>query len=182
MDLTEIIFRLFAWVRPLLWYTHRLAHVLEAFLISLERPSVVARVCSDPDRRRLWAGIILDLEHVLDIAIGLRTRELLDQRIDPETRPGLRQRRVRIHIVPDFQVLLQRLMRLIARYYDLERLARLRARRLRREAEAAPAVMEADHRPAPGLPSAMMIAPPLSRASSSVFAILTAGPHIRAPP
>src|SRR5262245_53027571 len=107
--LTEILFRLFAWVRPLLWYYHRLGHVLEAFLISLERPSVVERVIRDPDKRRQWAGIIADLEHLLDIAIGLRTRELLGHAIEPETRPGLRQQRIRIHIPPGFQALLLRL-------------------------------------------------------------------------
>jgi hypothetical protein len=168
MDLTEIIFRLFAWVRPLLWYSHRLAHVLEAFLISLERPSVVERVRTDPDKRRQWAGILADLEHVLDIAVGLRTRELLGHRVEPEMRPGLRQ---------------QRLIRLIDRYYDLERLACLRAARLRHEAAVTPVRLVADHRPRRAQPPLMMVVvSPLSQASSSIFVTLMAGQRIRAPP
>ena len=183
--LTEIIFRLFAWVRPLLWYTHRIGHVLEAFLISLERPSVVERVRNDPAKRLQWARIILDLEHGLDIAIGLRTRELLGHPIEPEARPGLKQSRlIRLYRAPDFQALLLRLLRLIERYYDLERLAQLRAARLRREADAAPVRLVADHRPQQDQPALMMmaVASLLSLATSSIFAIPTAGLRIRAPP
>jgi hypothetical protein len=183
MDLTEIIFRLFAWVRPLLWYSHRLAHVLEAFLISLERPSVVERVRTDPDKRRQWAGILADLEHVLDIAVGLRTRELLGHRVEPEMRPGLRQQRIRVHVAPGFEALILRLIRLIDRYYDLERLACLRAARLRHEAAVTPVRLVADHRPRRAQPPLMMVVvSPLSQASSSIFVTLMAGQRIRAPP
>jgi hypothetical protein len=182
--LTEILFRLFAWVRPLLWYYHRIGHVLEAALISLERPSVIARLVNDPARRSQWAAIILDLEFGLDLAIGLRTRELLGQRIDPEARPGLRHKHlIRIYRAPGFEPLLQRLARLIERYCHLERLARLRADRIRREIDAAPVLLAADHRPQQHQPAFMMIAlSPLSPATSYAFLAATAGRRIRAPP
>lgn len=183
--LTEIIFHLFAWVRPLLWYDHRIGHVLEAALISLERPSVAARLLDDPARRAQWAAIILDLECGLDLAIGLRTRELLGHPAAPEARPGLRQRRlIRIRRAPGFDELIRRLFRLIARYCDLERLARLRAYRLRRENDTAPVLLAADRRPAQAGPSLLMIAAlsPLYPATSYGFTAAAAGLRIRAPP
>lgn len=182
--LTEIIFRLFAWVRPLLWYYHRLGHALEAALISLERPSVIARLLEDPAKRAQWAAIVIDLECGLDLAIGLRTRELLGHRIAPEARPGLHPHQlVRIRRAPGFEALLQRLFRLIARYGDLERLARLRAWRLRREAGAAAVLLTPEHRSTPAQPSVMtIVTSSLSPPSSSVIVATTAGLHIRAPP
>ena len=183
MELTGIIYRLFAWVRPLLWYYHRLGWFLRVAIACFEDDAWCLRLFDNPAARARVEGMLADAEHCLDIAIGLRARELLGLPAIPEPRPGLRQR-ARIHTPPSLLRLAARLDRLIDRHNAIERLARLRAQRLRREAADAPVMLEADHRPQDAEPSLLMmvVLSPLSPATSYVLPTATAGLHIRAPP
>jgi hypothetical protein len=90
MGLTEIIFRVFAWARPLLWYYHRLRCLLS-----------VAIHCLEDDDCCLW---------------------LLGDRFN-----------------------------------EIEHPAQLRARRIKREVEAAPVVLIADHRRANPWPTLLSL-------------------------
>ena len=146
MDLTEIIFRLFAWARPLLWYYHRLRYFLVVAIRCLEDDAYCLWLLDNPEARAGFESRLVDGERCLDIAIGLRTRELLGLPIPIKDRPGIAGRH-RIHSPASLERLAARLDRLIDRYNDIERLARLRAQRIKRGIDAAPVSFEADHRP-----------------------------------
>ena len=184
MELTGIIYRLFAWVRPLLWYYHRLGWFLRVAILCFEDDAWCLRLFDNPAARARVEGMLADAEHCLDIAIGLRACELLGLPAIPEPRPGLRQR-ARIHTPPSLLRLAARLDRLIDRHNAIERLAQLRAQRLRREREAAPVLLEADHRP-PALPASprRLAASPFFIFPPAAFrcAASPAGQRIRAPP
>ena len=146
MSLSEIIFRLFAWVRPLLWYYHRLSHFLEAAIRCLEDDDYCLWLFDTPSGRAAFESKLVDGERCLDIAIGLRVREILGLAMPVTPRLGIGGFH-RIHSPPSLERLAARLDRLVDRYNDIERLAQLRAARIRREIEAAPVLLEADHRP-----------------------------------
>ena len=184
MSLSEIIFRLFAWVRPLLWYYHRLSHFLEMAIRCLEDDGYCLWLFDTPSGRAGFESKLVDGERCLDIAIGLRVREILGLAMPVTPRPGIGGFH-RIHSPPTLERLAARLDRLVERYNDIERLAQLRAARIRREIEAAPVLLEADHRPASPSPAVV----------SSTFFIFSrfpvfprtavqapAGLRIRAPP
>ena len=183
MELTGIIYRLFAWVRPLLWYYHRLGWFLRVAIACFEDDAWCLRLFDNPAARARVEGMLADAEHCLDIAIGLRACELLGLPAIPEPRPGLRQR-ARIHTPPSLLRLAARLDRLIDRHNAIERLAQLRAERLCREIDAAPVRLVPDHRPPQAEPSMLMVIAlsPLSPATSYGFTAVTAGLHIRGPP
>ncbi|HEX5007636.1 MAG TPA: hypothetical protein VFV70_11015, partial [Hyphomonadaceae bacterium] len=113
-----------------------------------------------------------------EIAIALRTRELLGLPM-PQGRLGIGGFH-RIHSPPSLERLAARLDRLIDRYNDIERLAQLRAARLRREADAAPVLL--------GCRPASAPQPRASRPPSKFFVFFCAVFHlspdarIRAPP
>ena len=146
MSWTEIIFWLFARLRPVLWYAHRLANLLQLALLVFEDEEHLLWLEDNPHERCILEARLADGEHCLDIIIGLRAKEILGLAILPEDRPGIRAC-ARIHSAASLEQLAGRLDRLVARYNDIERLARLRAARLRREIEAAPVLPVADHRP-----------------------------------
>jgi hypothetical protein len=146
MSWTEIIFWLFARLRPVLWYAHRLGNLLQAALLVLGDEEHLLWLEDNPQERCSLEARLADGEHCLDIVIGLRAKEILGLAILPEDRPGIRAC-ARIHSAPGLEQLAGRLDRLVARYNDIERLARLRANRIRREIEAAPVLLVADHRP-----------------------------------
>ena len=142
MDLTAIIYRLFAWLRPLLWYYHRLGYFLRVAIRCFEDDDCVLRMVDNPDIRLRVEGMLVDAERWLDIAIGLRTRELLGLPMPPD-RPR-RGEDARPHTPPTLERLAARLDRLVDRYNDIERLAQLRADSIRREMDAAPVLLGAD--------------------------------------
>lgn len=125
MDLTEIIFRLFAWLRPLLWCYHRLNYFLTIAIRYFEDEECVLRLFDHPGLRARVEGMLVDAERCLGTG-DLR----------------------RIHAPLSLERLAAQLDRLVDRYNDIERLARLRAGRLRREMDVAPVLLVADHRPA----------------------------------
>jgi hypothetical protein len=145
MSWTEIIFWLFARLRPVLWYAHRLGNLLQLALLVLGDEEHLLWLEDNPQERCSLEARLADGEHCLDIIIGLRAKEILGLAILPEDRPGIRAC-ARIHSAPGLEQLAGRLDRLVARYNDIERLARLRANRIRREIEAAPVLPVADHR------------------------------------
>ena len=147
MGLTEIIFRLFAWARPLLWYYHRLGRMLEAVILQLQDDGYCLWLFDNPRARAWFEGVLVDAERCLEIAIACRVRELLGLPMPVRDKPGIGGFH-RIHHPASLLRLAGRLDRLVDRYNAIERLARLRARRIRRDMEAAPVVIEADHRPA----------------------------------
>ena len=186
MDLTGIILRLLAWLRPLAWYNHVFCRVM----------NVALRMWDDEPSRRWFAENapgradleqkIADAEQCLNIIIALRARELLGLPIEPEDRPGLRGRCARIHVAPSMERLGARLARLAERYEDMERLARLRAACIRRERDQAPVLLNPSHQPEPSDPACDALAWLLAHAQP--FAIPRAlapdiaGLRIRAPP
>ena len=183
MELTEIIFRMFAWMRPLLWYYHRLGGFLRDAIWWFEDDDWCLALLDDPVSRARIEGMLVDAERCLDIAIGLRTRELLGLPMPATRRLGIGGFH-RQHTPPSLVRLAARLDRLIDRHNAIERLAQLRARRLRREIAAAPVRLEADHRPARPALSA-----PSRRLAVSPFFVFpraaaptSPGLHIRAPP
>ncbi len=146
MELTEIIYRLFAWVRPLLWYYHRLGHFVRIAIRCLEDDETCLWLIDNPSARARFEAMLVDSERCLEIALGLRVREILGLPMPAGGRIGLRGRH-RIHTPTDILRLAHRLDRLVDRYNDIERLAQLRAARLKREMEAAPVLLIPDHRP-----------------------------------
>jgi hypothetical protein len=147
-SLSEIVFRLFAWLRPVLWYYHRLGTLVAAMLFAIEDEASLLWLEDYPEARADFEAKVADGEHCLEIAVALRARELLGWPIRPEDRPGI-SRRARIHCAPSLARLTARVLRLAHRHSEIERLARLRSARLRREIEAAPVRLIADHRPQP---------------------------------
>ena len=184
MSLSEIIFRLFAWVRPLLWYYHRLGHFLEAAIRCLEDEDYCLWLFDTPAGRAAFEGKLVDGERCLDIAIGLRVREILDLPMPVTPRMGIGGFH-RIHNPPGLTRLAARLDRLVERYNDIERLAQLRAARIRRQIDAAPVFLETNHRPA-SPPPAVVSSTFFIFSRFSVFSrtavLAPAGLPIRAPP
>jgi hypothetical protein len=182
MSLTEIIFRLFAWVRPLLWYYHRLGHFLDVAILCLRDDDYCLWLFDNPEARAGFESKLVDAERCLEIAIAYRVREILGLPMPATPRMGIGGFH-RLHSPTSLVRLAARLDRLVDRYNAIERLAQLRAARLKREAEAAPVLLVADHRPQQAEPSLMLIAlSPVSPASSLVFITLAAGLRIRGPP
>ncbi len=133
-QLTEIIYRMLAWTRPLLWYCGRLGYFLSVAIRYLKDDACCLRLLESPALRTRVEGMLVDAERCLDIAIGLRVRELLGLPIELGGRMGIGGFH-RQHSPTSLEHLAARLDRLVQRYNDLERLAQLRASRLRREAE-----------------------------------------------
>ncbi|MDP3735971.1 MAG: hypothetical protein Q8R02_01200 [Hyphomonadaceae bacterium] len=184
MDWTGIILRLLAWLRPLLWYEHGFCRLVNVMLRMWEdEPSRRWFAENAPGRADLEQKIA-DAEQCLNIIVALRAREMLGLPVKPEDRPGLRGRGARIHSAPTMERLGQRLARLAERYADKERLARLRAARMRRERDEAPVVLSADHRPAHAAPAAAAAAAAAALLFPTLRRIVapTAAPRIRAPP
>lgn len=183
MELTEIIFRLFAWVRPLLWYYHRLNYFLRVAILYLEDDAYCLWLLDNPEARVAFEGKLVDGERCLEQAIAWRVREILGLPRPAATRMGIGGFH-RLHSPTSLVRLAERLDRLVARYNDIERLAQLRARRIKREMDNAPVLLEADHRPKAIQPSLVLIliASPVSPATSYGFAPSMAGLRIRAPP
>ncbi|HEX5007492.1 MAG TPA: hypothetical protein VFV70_10295, partial [Hyphomonadaceae bacterium] len=77
MELTAIIFRLFAWLRPLLWYCHRLGNFLRDAIRCLEDDGFCLWLYDSPAARADFESKLVDGERCCEIAIALRTRELL---------------------------------------------------------------------------------------------------------
>lgn len=178
---TEILFRLFAWLRPALWYHGRLTHLLEAFAFGLGRESVIRRLLFDPARRAMWAQALVSGERCLEAVIGLRALEILGCPAPPQPRPGIHPSRLSVH-PPDFRTLTLHVRSLARRYEMIERLAHRRAVRMRREREAASLMLAADRRPCMPNHVMMAIQSPLSPATPAGFSARKAGPRIRAPP
>jgi hypothetical protein len=183
MSLTEIIFRLFAWARPLLWYYHRLGHFLDIAILCLKDDDYCLWLLGNPAARAGFESKLTDGERCLEKAIAFRVREILGLPMPATTRMGIGGFH-RIHSAPSLERLAARLDRLVDRYNDIERLAQLRAARLKREMDAAPVLLVADHRPANPPPALL-----LSLLSSTFFqngaflrAAVPAGLPIRAPP
>ena len=183
MELTEIIFRLFAWVRPLLWYYHRLNYFLRIAILCLQDDDYCLWLLDNPDARVSFESKLVDAERCLEFAIGWRVREILGLPRPATTRMGIGGFH-RLHSPTSLVHLAARLDRLVERHNDIERLAQLRAARIKRQMDSAPVLLEADHRPKAIQPSLvmMLIASPVSPAASYGFAPLTAGLRIRAPP
>ena len=182
MSLTEIIFRVFAWVRPLLWYYHRLGHLLDMAILSLRDDDYCCLLFHTPTARAAFEGVLVDGERCLDIAIALRVREILGLPMPATTRMGIGGFH-RIHSPPTLERLAARLDRLVDRYNDIERLAQLRAARIRREIEAAPVLLLADHRPSNPPPSLLsLLSSPFFQNDTFLRAAEPAGRLIRAPP
>ena len=179
MDLTGIILRLLAWLRPLLWYRHGFCRLITVALRMWDDEPSRQWFAENPRGRADFEQKIADAEQCLDIIVGLRARELLGLPIEPEDRPGLKGRCARIHVAPSMERLGQRLARLAGRYADMERLARLRAANLRRERDSAPIELIASHRPAHAAPAVPAVAALLFRTPTRIF---TPAPRIRAPP
>ena len=177
MTLTEILFRVLGRLAPMLWYAHRLGYFLRVAVRMIDDEASLQWLADWPDERASTEAMAADMEHVLDIVIGLRTRELLGLAM-PIGRPGLRSF-ARIPAAPSLERLILRMARLIARAQDAERLARRRAARLRRERAAAPVLLSPDHRPVHAAPA--VAAALLFRAPTRVLTS-TATPRIRAPP
>jgi len=183
MDLTEIIFRVFAWARPLLWHYHRLRYLLTVAIRCLEDEACCLWLLDNPPARAGFESTLVDAERCLEAAIALRVRELLNLP-QPQGRPGLAGSH-RIHTPASLERLATRLDRLVARFNDIERLAQLRACRLQRESAAAPVCFEADHLSGlrPGDPPSGLV---LLMAPFFIFAPASppapAGRRIRAPP
>ena len=93
---------------------------------SLEDEEHLLWLEDNPHERCILEARLADGEHCLDIIIGLRAKEILGLAILPEDRPGIRAC-ARIHSAASLEQLAGRLDRLVARYNDIERLARLRA-------------------------------------------------------
>ena len=74
MSLTEIIFRLFARLRPLLWYYHRLRYFLGLAIRCLEDDDHCLWLLTNPHQRAAFEAKLVDAERCLVIAIALRTR------------------------------------------------------------------------------------------------------------
>ena len=179
MDLTEIIFRLFAWARPLLWYYHRLGNFLRAAVVCLQDDEYCLWLFDTPEARASFESKLVDAERCLEIAIAYRVREILGLAM-PVRKLGIGGFH-RLHSPTSLLRPAARFDRLVARYNDIERLAQLRAARLKREAEAAPVLLVADHRPQdehpaiPGSNPSNLAAPDPSNPDPSNF-------QIRGPP
>ena len=182
MDLTGIILRLLAWLRPLLWYRHAFCRLITVALRMWDDEPSRQWFAENPRGRADFEQKIADAEQCLDIIVGLRARELLGLPIEPEDRPGLKGRCARIHAAPSMERLGQRLARLAERYADIERLARLRAANLRREQDSAPIELIASHRPAHAAPAVAAVAAALHFRTPTRILTPTAAPRIRAPP
>ena len=109
MSWTEILFWLLGRLAPMLWYAHRLGYFLRLAVRTIDDEASLEWLADWPEARARTEAMLADMEHVLDIVIGLRTRELLGLSL-PAGRPGLR-RFARIHAAPS----LERLLRQIAR-------------------------------------------------------------------
>src|SRR5688572_25055800 len=131
-ELTEIIYRLFAWVRPLLWYYHRLGYLLNVAIVCLKDDDFCFWLLDNPAARADFESKLTDAERCLEIAIGLRTREILGLAMPVSKRLGIGGFH-RLHSPTSLERLAARLDRLVDRYNAIERLAQLRAARLRRE-------------------------------------------------
>ena len=180
MLLTEIIFRLFARLRPLLWYYHRLRYLLAVAIHCLEDDAYCFWLHDNRKARASFEAKLVDAERCLEAALGLRVREILGLPIPISERIGLRGH-TRIHSPASLIRIAARLDRLVDRYNDIERLAQLRAARLRREADAAPILLEADHRPGTAPASRRLVVSPFF-VFPRVAACTPAGLRIRAPP
>ena len=146
MSLSEIIFRLFAWARPLLWYYHRLGYFLRIAILCLEDDDYCFWLLDNPAARAGFESRLVNAECCLEAAIGLRVRELLGLPMPLAGRPGIRCLNS-IRTPASLERLAGRLDRLVDRYNDIERLARLRAARLKRDSDTTPVLLIADHRP-----------------------------------
>jgi hypothetical protein len=180
MSLNEIIFRLFAWARPLLWYYHRLGRLLEVAILQLQDDDYCLWLFDNPKARAWFEGVLVDGERCLEIAIAYRVREILSLPMPATPRIGIGGFH-RIHTPSSLLHLAGRLDRLVDRYNAIERLAQLRAARIRREMDEAPVLLVADHRPANPNPTL------LSLLLSSPFfffppAATSTGQRIRGPP
>jgi hypothetical protein len=186
MDWTGIILRLLAWLRPLLWYSHGLRRLLNTALRCWEDDQTFAWLAENAWGRADFESKIADAEQCLTIIISLRAREILGLAVEPEDRPGLKGRCARIHVAPSMERLGARLARLVERYADMERLARLRAARIRREQASAPILLMASHQPEPNDPArnalAWLLTHPQPVAAPRALAPDIAGLRIRAPP
>jgi hypothetical protein len=180
MDLTEIIYRVFAWARPLLWYYHRLRYLLSVAIRCLEDDECCHWLLDNPSARAGFESKLIDAERCLEAVIALRVREILKLPA-PQSRPGLAGR-CRIHTPVSLERLAGRLDRLVARFNDIERLAQLRASRLQREIDTAPVLLAADHRPclAPDFMAPSFVARLSARQCNALPSL--AGLRIRAPP
>jgi hypothetical protein len=178
MLLNEIIFRLFALMRPLLWYYHRLGRMLEIAILQLKDDDYCLWLHDTPAARAWFEGVLVDGERCLEIAIAYRVREILGLAM-PVRKLGIGGFH-RIHHPTSLIRLAARFDRLVARYNDIERLARLRAARIQREIDQAPVLLAPDHRPQPAPPSLVVLV-----LVFFVFPCATpapAGRRIRAPP
>jgi hypothetical protein len=122
MSWSEIIFWLFARLRPLLAYHARLGWMLRVAAAMFEDHETLLWLAEDPEDCAVVEGMFADAEHYLDIIIGLRACELLGL---PAF--AIRPQRARIHTAPSLERLAARFAWLARRYDDIERLARLRA-------------------------------------------------------
>ena len=134
MSLTEIIFRLFAWARPLLWYYHRLGYFLRVAILCLEDDDYCLWLFDNPEARARFESRLVNAECCLEATIALRVRELLGLPMPVASRPGIRCLNS-IRTPASLERLAARLDRLVDRYNDIERLAQLRAARLKRDRE-----------------------------------------------
>ena len=181
MDLSEIIFRLFAWVRPLLWYYHRLGHFLDVAILYLQDDETCLWLHDNPEARAAFESKLVDGERCLEIAIACRVREILGLAM-PVGKLGIGGFH-RLHSPTSLVRLAARLDRLVDRYNAIERLAQLRAHRIRREMDTAPVLLLADHRPQDAAAAAAIeISPAAARKAPDWIGATPAGLRIRAPP
>jgi hypothetical protein len=144
MSLNEIIFRLFALVRPLLWYYHRLGRLLEVAILQLQDDDFCLWLFDNPQARAWFEGVLVDAERCLEIAIAYRVREILNLPMPIKDKPGIGGFH-RIHTPSSLLHLAGRLDRLVDRYNAIERLAQLRAARIKHEMEQAPVLLGSHH-------------------------------------
>jgi hypothetical protein len=182
MLLNEIVYRLFALMRPLLWYYHRCGRMLEIAILHLKDDDYCLWYClwlhDTPAARAWFEGVLVDGERCLEIAIAYRVREILGLAM-PIRKLGIGGFH-RLHSPTSLIRLAERFDRLVARYNAIERLAQLRAARIQREIDAAPVLLVPDHRPEQVQPSLVVLV--------LVFFVFPraapapAGRRIRAPP
>ena len=133
--LWQIILRILWRLRPVTALEVNLHDVIEIGLALFTWDSELDRLTNDPAYRRLIAPALADAHAKLDLLIYLRACEIAG--ITPRN-PRFIPNFTHTHASTDPLALWRSFERLVAKFDDYERLARLRAARLKREATPIP--------------------------------------------
>jgi hypothetical protein len=179
MDFGSVILWVLWRFFPVLWLDRIVARLIAWAVELVENEEKFAWLCERPANAQWFGGWLRFAETRLDELIAIRALQLLGRRLRAVDVPA----HYPATSVRTPAEALARLHRLCGRYFEAERLARLRAFKLRRLYAALDPLGRTDHRPAPAAvvaSSAQLLAAPA--VAAAVVATPAAGPRIRAPP